>query len=76
MFEHEQHIVEALLSEDKNFQRLYSKHTELNRQVDDANSGAPSVDERKLEELKKRKLSLRDQMAAIINQYKRAAAER
>ena len=76
MFEHEQDIVDTLLSEDSNFQRLHSKHTELNRQVDEANTGAgaPSLDERALEEMKKKKLQLRDQMAAIISEYKRAAA--
>lgn len=70
MFEHEQEIVDVLLSEDNNFQRLYNKHTQLNEKVDEASSGVPTVDEYTLEDMKKKKLLLRDQMAAIISQYK------
>ncbi len=70
MFEHEQHIVDTLLSEDSNFKRLYHKHAELNEKVDAANSKSTTVDDYHLEDMKKRKLLLKDQMAAIISQYK------
>ncbi|MGI9228573.1 MAG: YdcH family protein, partial [Gammaproteobacteria bacterium] len=61
----------VLLAEDSNFQRLYSKHTDLNQQVDEASSGTGSVDDSTLEEMKKKKLLLKDQLAAMIDKYKR-----
>lgn len=71
MFEHEQVIVEALLAEDDEFQRLYKKHTDLKQQVHDANLGAIPLDDFSLEKLKKLKLRLKDQMAGRIESYKR-----
>ncbi|MGQ0658387.1 MAG: YdcH family protein [Chromatiales bacterium] len=72
MFEYEQDIVNALLSEDINFRRLYDKHHELKERVNMANSGADPMDDFSLENLKKQKLMLKDQMAAMIDQYRRA----
>lgn len=71
MFEYEQDIVNALLSENINFKRLYDKHHELKERVNMANAGAEPMDDFSLETLKKQKLMLKDQMAAIIEQYRR-----
>ena len=70
MFEYEQDIVNTLLSEDDSFKRLFNKHGELNNKVDEANSGVHPLDDFALESMKKEKLMLRDQMAAIIANYK------
>ena len=69
MFEYEQDIVNALLSEDGNFRRLYDKHNALKERVSHVNSGEEPLDDMTLETLKKQKLMLKDQMAEIIHQY-------
>lgn len=74
MFEYDQHIVDALLSESADFQRLYRKHVELKQRVHDANSRASLMDDATLENLKKEKLLIKDKMAAIIEEYRRAHA--
>ena len=70
MFEYEQEIVDALLNESENFKRLHSRHGELKQQVNQANSGATPVDAYDLDNLKKEKLHVKDQMAAMISQYR------
>lgn len=68
MFEHDQEVVHSLLNESKNFRRLYDKHSLLKRAVQEANEG--HSDGLSLEELKKRKLDLKDQMSVMIEDYK------
>ncbi len=72
MFEYEQEIVDALLSENENFKRLYSRHGELKEKVNEANSGLTPVDGYALDHMKKEKLHVKDQMAAMITQYRQA----
>ncbi len=70
MFEHDQQVVNSLLNENKNFRRLYDKHSLLKRAVQEANQGHSNAEGLSLEELKKRKLDLKDQMSAMIEDYK------
>lgn len=72
MFEHDQEIVNSLLSEDQDFKRLYEKHGKLKQKVREANIGAEPMDDFTLENLKKEKLLLKDRMAAIIASYRQA----
>ena len=74
MFEYDQQVVEALLTENDDFKRLYEKHVELKQRVQDANAGAEPVDDYSLENMKKEKLLLKDRMAAMIQDYRRAHA--
>jgi len=69
MFENDQEIVDELLSRSDEFRRLYDKHTALKSRVQDVNGGAISMEQLDLETLKKEKLSLKDQMAAMIKNY-------
>ncbi len=69
MFENQQNIVKSLLQEDKDFSRLYSKHCELKDKINLANQGKEAMDDLILDQLKKQKLSLKDQMANIIYNY-------
>ena len=69
MFENDQGTVDTLLSQNDEFRRLYDKHTVLKSQVQDANGGAISMEQLAHEELKKEKLSLKDQMAVMIKDY-------
>jgi uncharacterized protein YdcH (DUF465 family) len=69
MFEKDQDTVDVLLSESDSFRRLYDKHLVLKSQVQDANGGSISMEQLDLEELKKEKLSLKDQMVVMIKNY-------
>ena len=71
MFEFDQNIVDSLLSENNDFKRLYEKHGELKRRVKEANIGAAAIEHFDLENMKKEKLMLKDQMAAMIEDYRR-----
>jgi uncharacterized protein YdcH (DUF465 family) len=70
MFEFDQNIVDSLLGESTDFKRLYEKHGELKQRVKEANIGTVPVDHYVLENLKKEKLMLKDQMAAMIEDYR------
>ena len=72
MFEQDQEIVESLLDKNKNFRRLYDKHSELKSKVKEANKGYPSIDDFDLEVLKKEKLLIKDRLATIIEDYRHA----
>lgn len=71
MFEFDEEIVEALLKESVDFKRLYDKHIDLNRDVDSANTGDTPIEDMELEGMKKEKLFLKDQMAQIIEDYRK-----
>jgi len=71
MFEFDNEIVESLLSENKDFERLYSKHRELKQRVEKANAGVESLDDLSLERLKKEKLLVKDRLAGLIENYRR-----
>ena len=70
MFEHDQEVVNSLLSENNDFKRLYDKHNVLKNTVKDVNDKNLKVDQLSLEGLKKEKLILKDRMATIIEDYK------
>ena len=66
MFESEDKIIASLLKEDLGFKRLYDKHLGLKQAVAGANAGNLAIDSTKLEQMKKEKLWLKDQMAKMI----------
>ena len=71
MFEYDNEIVDSLLSENKDFERLYNKHVELKQRVDHANAGVEPIDDLSLEQLKKEKLLVKDRLASLIEGYRR-----
>jgi len=75
MFEYDQEIVEELLTNDEAFKRLYDRHHELKQKVRDANVGALPLDDYSLENLKKEKLLVKDQMAGIIAKHRHAQVQ-
>ena len=72
MFEYDQAVVDSLLEQDQNFSRLHHKHTDLKQQIDMAHDGKNPIDDLSLEQLKKEKLHLKDQMADMIRDYQRS----
>ena len=71
MFEFDEDIVKTLLKESVDFKRLYDKHINLSRNVDSANTGDTPIEDMELEGMKKEKLYLKDQMAQIIENYRK-----
>ncbi|MEE8054519.1 MAG: YdcH family protein [Gammaproteobacteria bacterium] len=70
MFEFDEKIVESLLSQNTDFRRLYEKHGDLKERVREAHIGTSPLDDVTLENMKKEKLRLKDQMAAMIEDYR------
>ncbi len=64
-------VKEALLEENEEFQRLAKKHQELEERLTFLSGKIFLSDEEKVEEvtLKKKKLALKDKMAALIRQH-------
>ena len=71
MFEYDEEIVEALLKERVDFKRLYDKYINLKQEVESANVGDAPIEDMELERMKKEKLFLKDQMAKIIEDYRK-----
>jgi len=71
MFEHEMDIVAKLLEDNPQFKSLYDRHTQLKREVHDAETGAMAVDSLHLGTMKKEKLLAKDKMAVMIADYQR-----
>lgn len=71
MFEYDEEIVEALLKESVDFKRLYDKYIKLKQDVESANVGDSPIEDMELERMKKEKLFLKDQMAKIIEDYRK-----
>ncbi len=71
MFEYDNEIVESLLSENRNFERLYNKHNELKHKVEQSNAGLDPIDEISLEQLTKEKLLVKDLLASLIEGHRR-----
>ena len=74
MFENDQEIVQALLSEDHEFRQLHKRHDWLKDKVKKADLGVMPLNDLTLAEMKKEKLHTKDRMAAMINNYRRGHA--
>ena len=74
MFEYDEEIVEALLKERVDFKRKYDKYINLKQEVESANVGDAPIEDMELERMKKEKLFLKDQMARIIEDYRKENA--
>lgn len=69
MFENQQETVDALILNSEQFRRLYDKHAVVKTQVTQAINGDVAIEDLTLEQLKKQKLHLKDQMAVLIKDY-------
>jgi uncharacterized protein YdcH (DUF465 family) len=61
--------VEALLSSDPEFRRLYSRHRQLDKQVLDAELGVLPMDDVTLARMKKEKLHAKDRLTRLFSQH-------
>jgi len=70
MFEHDQEAVESLLANDPQFRRLYDKHARLKQTINAMQGKSAPADQLALEQMKKEKLLLKDEMAGMIRHYR------
>ncbi|VAX09153.1 hypothetical protein MNBD_GAMMA26-2315 [hydrothermal vent metagenome] len=66
MFECQQDAVNQLLKSNTEFKQLHDQHHELKYKVSEALSGPEVMDDLEVEQMKKEKLLLKDQMAEIL----------
>ena len=64
--EHKEKIV-ALAQRDAHFQRLQSDYEDVNKTIVQIEEGVRAADDARLEELKKQRLLLKDQIAALLS---------
>ena len=72
MFEFDQDAVDALLEDSAQFRRLYDKHALLKSRIREGNARRVAIPQLDLEDLKRTKLQLKDQMAVMIKDYRGA----
>ncbi len=58
--------IQALKASNAHFQRLTQRYEELNKEVVQIEEGVRAVDDQHLETLKKERLQLKDQLAAML----------
>ena len=72
MFEHRQEQMEALLKENFNFRRLYNKHQQIEKRVTAAENGTAPIEDLALNNLKREKLQIKDQLNRMMEQSEAA----
>jgi len=66
--------IHELKQKNAHFARIFEKHNELDKQVEDAEAGRSVLSDIELENLKKEKLLLKDEAYKIIMDYRKANA--
>lgn len=70
MFEDQLQAVNELLATNPTFKKLHEEHSELREEID---ARRHTLDQFTLERMKKQKLLLKDQMAAILTEHSKAS---
>lgn len=68
MFENRQQELENLLKENEEFRRLYNQHQQLEKRVLAAENGTAPIEDLTLNQMKREKLNLKDQLTRIMEQ--------
>lgn len=71
MFEHDHATVDELLKSNRRFRALHEQHRRLDEEVTVVEQGNQYMDDHTLVKKKKEKLLMRDEMAAMIDAFKR-----
>jgi uncharacterized protein YdcH (DUF465 family) len=67
MFEHRQEVMEKLMKENEDFRRIFNRHQELDKRVEQAELGTAPMDDLALNKLKKEKLWVKDKLAFLMD---------
>ena len=70
MFASDQSIIQELRAQSGDFKLLYKRHIELNNTVNKAGSGALALGDATLNLMKREKLQIKDQIAAMVADYR------
>ncbi len=70
LHEYREEITE-LKTTNAHFAKIFEKHNELDKQIEEAENGSKYIDEFELDRMKKEKLRLKDEAFAIILEYKK-----
>lgn len=73
MFEHHREQMEVLLKENEQFRKLYNHHQQLEKRVLAAEYGTAPMEDLALNQLKRQKLRLKDQLARLMDRSLAAA---
>jgi uncharacterized protein YdcH (DUF465 family) len=68
-------VMEELSTQNPHIAKLIEEHRELNRQIDEIEKGRGYMDPIKLEELKKRKLAIKDEVYRAVIAFKKEKGE-
>ncbi len=72
MFEHRQEQMETLLKSNERFRKMYNNHQQLEKRVIAAENGTAPMEDLALNKLKREKLSIKDQLARLMDQSQAA----
>ena len=72
MFEHRQEQMEALLKENIEFRKMYSDHQQIEKRVTAAENGTAPMEDLALNQLKREKLQIKDQLNRMMEQSQAA----
>ena len=67
MFEHRQEVMEKLMKESEDFRRIFNRHQDLDRRVNEAEIGTAPMEDLALNQLKKEKLWAKDKLAILMD---------
>lgn len=69
MFPEYRELISKLKTEDAHFARLFSEHNELDQRIQNMEARLETATAAEIETLKKEKLRLKDQIAAILKKH-------
>ena len=67
MFEHRQPVMDKLMKENEDFRRIFNRHQELDKRVEEAEMGTAPMEDLALNQLKKEKLWAKDKLAFLMD---------
>jgi uncharacterized protein YdcH (DUF465 family) len=74
MFESDESVIQTLIMDSQDFKVLYKRHNALKSKVSKADFGTLALGDATLRSMKREKLLVKDQMAAMIDDYRRKHA--
>jgi len=69
MFPEYRELISKLKSQDGHFARLFDKHNDIDQKIKNIETGIESAAEEEIENLKKEKLRLKDELYAILKKF-------
>lgn len=75
MFHEYREDITILKQHNAHFEKLFNEHNELDQRIQNAENGIEHLSNQEIEVLKKQKLHLKDQVYAMILEYKKNNAK-